>query len=122
MGRAARVRQRRGNPQRQTTASKPQQQTIVSKPQQQNTASTSRSTYKCYSCGGTNHQRNNCRHRDKNKFKKKGHLAKVCRQRDVNTVNKVSVDEVFDNECGMFTSYDVNTVSQRDISVPLNWD
>ena len=121
MVKSTRVRQRRGNPQRQTTASKPQQHTNGSKPQQQNTASTSRSTYKCYSCGGTNHQRDNCRHRDKtcNKCKKKGHLAKVCRQRNVNTVDKVSVDEVSDNDCGMFTIYDVNTVSQRDISVPL---
>lgn len=73
--------------------------------------------YKCYSCGGTDHLRSKCKHRDKtcHTCQKKGHIAKVCKQKDVH-----AVEESFPiDDDDMHAIYDVNTVSRHDISVPL---
>ena len=86
----------------------------------------------CYSCGEKGHQRNRCRHRDKicNKCNKQGHISKACKRPNVSTINAESDeihdeiqddsrDDRFNYSEELYTVNDVNSVTKKDIVVPV---
>ena len=71
-------------------------------------------SYACYSCGSTEHSRNQCRFRNVvcSRCKRSGHIACVCKK--VNTKNnrveqRLDSDAVFLEE-DLFTVFDVNSL------------
>ena len=82
-----------------------------------------KSSYACYSCGSTEHSRNQCRFRNVvcSRCKRTGHIARVCKKG--NTQNnrveqRLDSDAVFLEE-DLFTVFDVNSLFTSEISVPL---
>ncbi|CAB4043277.1 uncharacterized protein K02A2.6-like, partial [Paramuricea clavata] len=71
-------------------------------------------SYACYSCGGTEHSRTQCRFRNVvcSRCKRTGHIARVCKRGNMlnNFVEqKLSSDDVFLEE-ELFTVFDVNSL------------
>ena len=82
-----------------------------------------KSSYSCYSCGSTEHSRNQCRFRNVvcSRCKRTGHIARVCKKG--NTQNnrveqRLDSDAVFLEE-DLFTVFDVNSLFTSEISVPV---
>ena len=82
-----------------------------------------KSSYACYSCGSTEHSRNQCRFRNVvcSRCKRTGHIARVCKKG--NTQNnrveqRLDSDAVFLEE-DLFTVFDVNSLFTSEISVPV---
>ena len=82
-----------------------------------------KSSYTCYSCGSTEHSRNQCRFRNVvcSRCKRTGHIARVCKKG--NTQNnhveqRLDSDAVFLEE-DLFTVFDVNSLFTSEISVPV---
>ena len=80
-------------------------------------------SYACYSCGSTEHSRNQCRFRKVvcSRCKRRGHIARVCKKGNMenNRVEqRLDSDAVFSEE-DLFTVFDVNSLSTSEISVPL---
>ena len=80
-------------------------------------------SYACYSCGSTEHSRNQCRFRNVvcSRCKRRGHIARVCKKGNMenNRVEqRLDSDAVF-SEDDLFTVFDVNSLSTSEISVPL---
>ena len=82
-----------------------------------------KSSYACYSCGSTEHSRNQCRFRNVvcSRCKRTGHIARVCKKG--NTQNN-RVEQRLDSDAefleeDLFTVFDVNSLFTSEISVPL---
>ncbi|CAB4000179.1 Retrovirus-related Pol poly from transposon [Paramuricea clavata] len=80
-------------------------------------------SYACYSCGGTEHSRAQCRFRNVvcSRCKRTGHIARVCKRGNMQNnfvEQKLSSDDVFLEE-ELFTVFDVNSLYKSEISVPL---
>ena len=80
-------------------------------------------SYACYSCGGTEHSRAQCRFRNVvcSRCKRSGHIARVCKRGNMQNnfvEQKLSSDDVFLEE-ELFTVFDVNSLYKSEISVPL---
>ena len=80
-------------------------------------------SYACYSCGGTEHSRAQCRFRNVvcSRCKRTGHIARVCKTGNMQNnfvEQKLSSDHVFLEE-ELFTVFDVNSLYKSEISVPL---
>ncbi|CAB3978290.1 Retrovirus-related Pol poly from transposon [Paramuricea clavata] len=80
-------------------------------------------SYACYSCGGTEHFRAQCRFRNAvcSRCKRTGHIARVCKRGNMQNnfvEQKLSSDDVFLEE-ELFTVFDVNSLYKSEISVPL---
>ncbi|CAB3989970.1 Transposon Tf2-9 poly, partial [Paramuricea clavata] len=80
-------------------------------------------SYACYSCGGTEHSRAQCRFRNVvcSRCKRTGHIARVCKRSNMQNnfvEQKLSSDDVFLEE-ELFTVFDVNSLYKSEIFVPL---
>ena len=88
--------------------------------------------YSCFSCGGNNHLRQNCKYKDVkcHKCSKVGHLKKMCKNKSTSTTNvikssdnKVSAEYIFSNcsdDCSK-PPLVVNLVT-NDVEVPMELD
>ena len=82
-----------------------------------------KSSYACYSCGSTEHSRNQCRFRNVvcSRCKRTSHIARVSKKGNMqnNRVEqRLDSDAVFLEE-DFFTVFDVNSLFTLEISVPL---